>query len=81
MHAQLLQSCPTLGDSMDCSPTGSSVHGILQARTLEWDAIAFSNNSLNFSKNVFNLSKYISIPHKTTFKEGLAEYRVSRAVI
>ena len=38
--AKLLQSCPTLCDPMDCSPTGSSVHGILQARVLEWGAIA-----------------------------------------
>ena len=37
MHSKLLiQSCPTLCDSMDCSPPGSSVHGILQARVLEW---------------------------------------------
>ena len=34
--------CPTLGDSMDCSPPGSSVHGILQARILEWVAMPFS---------------------------------------
>ena len=34
MHAKLLQSCPTLCDPMDCSPPGSSVHGILQARIL-----------------------------------------------
>ena len=37
------QSCPTLSNPMDCSPTGSSVHGIFQARVLEWGAIAFSN--------------------------------------
>ena len=36
------QSCPTLCDPMDCSPPGSSVHGILQARILEWVAICFS---------------------------------------
>ena len=36
------QSCPTLCDSMDCSLPGSSVHGISQARTLEWAAISFS---------------------------------------
>ena len=41
--AKSLQSCPTLCDPMDCSPPGSSVHGILQARTLEWFAISFSN--------------------------------------
>ena len=40
MHAKSLQSCPTLGDPMDCSPPGSSVHGILQARVLEWVACA-----------------------------------------
>ena len=36
------QSCPTLRDPMDCSPPGSSIHGIFQARVLEWVAIAFS---------------------------------------
>ena len=41
--AKLLQSCPTLCDPIDCSPPGSPVPGILQARTLEWDAISFSN--------------------------------------
>ena len=40
--AESLQSCPTLSDPMDCSPPGSSVHGILQARVQEWDVIAFS---------------------------------------
>ena len=38
-----LQSCPTLCDPIDGSPPGSSVPGILQARTLEWVAISFSN--------------------------------------
>ena len=41
--AKSLQSCPTLGDPMDCSLPGFSVHGIVQARTLEWVAISFSN--------------------------------------
>ena len=40
--AKSLQSCPTLRDPMDCSPPGSSVHGIFQARVLEWGAMAFS---------------------------------------
>ena len=39
------KSCPTLGDPMDCSPAGSSVHGISQARKLEWVAISFSRRS------------------------------------
>ena len=41
--AKLLQSCPTLSNPMDCSLLGSSVHGIFQARVLEWGAIAFSH--------------------------------------
>ena len=39
---EVAQSYPTLSNSMDCSPPGSSVHGIFQARVLEWDVIAFS---------------------------------------
>ena len=41
--AKLLQSCPTLCDPIDSSPPGSTIPGILQARTLEWVAISFSN--------------------------------------
>ena len=41
--AKLLQSCPTLCDLIDGSPPGSPIPGILQARTLEWVAISFSN--------------------------------------
>ena len=39
MHAKVLQSCSTVSDLMDCSPLGSSAHGILQSRTLEWAAM------------------------------------------
>ena len=42
MKMKVSQSCPSLCDSMDCTPLGSSVHGILQARILEWVAISFS---------------------------------------
>ena len=42
MHGKSLQSCPTLCDPMDCSPPGSSVQGILQARILEWVAVHVS---------------------------------------
>ena len=41
-ESEVAHSCLILSDPMDCSPPGSSVHGILQARVLEWDAIAFS---------------------------------------
>ena len=44
VHAQSLQSCPTLCNSMDCSPPGSSVRGILQTGILEWVAISFSRD-------------------------------------
>ena len=42
-ESEVAQSCSTLRDPMDCSLRGSSVHGIFQARILEWGAIAFSN--------------------------------------
>ena len=42
IESEVAQSCPTLSDPMDCSPPGSSVHGIFQAGVLEWGAIAFS---------------------------------------
>ena len=42
-ESEVAQSCPTLRDPMDCSLPGSSVHGIFQARVLEWGAIAFSD--------------------------------------
>ena len=41
-ESEVTQSCLTLSDPMDCSPPGSSVHGIFQARVLQWDVIAFS---------------------------------------
>ena len=43
--SEVTQSCPTLCDPMDCSPPGSSIHGIFQARVLEWGAIAFFRRS------------------------------------
>ena len=52
-ESEVTQSCLTLCDPMDCSPAGSSTHGIFQARVLEWDAIAFSHmrclSSVQFS--------------------------------
>ena len=41
---EVTQSCPTLCDSMDSSPPGFSIHGVFQARILEWVAISFSND-------------------------------------
>ena len=45
-ESDVAQSCPTLSDPMDCSLPGSSVHGIFQARVLEWGATAFSRRDL-----------------------------------
>ena len=42
-ESEVAQSCPTLSDPMDCSLPGSAIHGIFQARILEWGGIAFSN--------------------------------------
>ena len=46
-ESEVTQSCLTLSDPMDCSPPGSFIHGIFQARVLEWGAIAFSEEHLN----------------------------------
>ena len=46
-ESEVAQSCPTLSDPMDCSLPGSSIHGIFQARVLEWGAIAFSAGPIN----------------------------------
>ena len=54
--AKLLQSCPTLWDPIDGSPTGSPVPAILQARTLEWVAISFSN-AWKWKEKVKSLSR------------------------
>ena len=50
-ESEVTESCPTLSNPMDCSIPDSSVHGIFQARGLEWGAIAFSD--LRTSKQIF----------------------------
>ena len=52
-ESEVTQSCPTLSDPMDCSLSGSSIHGIFQARVLEWGAIAFSETMLVSLKDFF----------------------------
>ena len=60
-ESKVTQSCLTLRNPMDCSLPGSSIHGIFQARVLEWGAIAFSNI---LSYKVVTLSKdKIKIPY------------------
>ena len=62
------QLCPTLSDSMDCSPPGSSIRGIFQARVLEWGAIAFSvrdSSCLFLDFSIESRLEYISFSHDT----------------
>ena len=53
-ESEVAQLCPTLSDPMDCSPPGSSVHEIFQARVLEWGAIAFSKYIARGTENWHN---------------------------
>ena len=50
-ESEVTQSRPTLSDPTDCSLPGSSIHGIFQARVLEWGAIAFADNPMSMSLN------------------------------
>ena len=65
--AKSLQSCPTLCDPMDSSPPGSSVHRILQARTLEWAAISFSHYTHTHTHTHTSLSIYLLIGTRIVF--------------
>ena len=56
-ESEVAQSCPTFSDPMDCSLPGSSIHGIFQAGVLEWGAIAFSENLLDYMKMPSGVSK------------------------
>ena len=56
-ESEVAQSCPILRDPMDCSPPGSSIHGIFQARVLEWGAISFPKYPLLSSmRHLFTIS-------------------------
>ena len=55
-ESKVAQSCPTLSDPMDCSLPGFSIHGIFQARVLEWSAIAFSDFDFYYGKFSFFLT-------------------------
>ena len=57
MRARAPQSCPTLCDSMDCSPLGSSVHGILHARILEWVVMPLSKGSSRWHEPIRSWEK------------------------
>ena len=76
-ESQVVQSCPTLSDPMDCSLPGSSVHGIFQERVLEWVAVLRIQNLLELSFSVHPLlNLYLSLP-PTICQRMLKEYRAS----
>ena len=64
---EVAQSCPTLCDPMDCSLPGSSIHGVFQARVLEWCAIAFSDDQLGSLLK----SRDITLPTKVHLVKAL----------
>ena len=66
--SEVAQSCPTLSDPMDCSPPGSSVHGIFHARVLEWGAIAFSVNFVRIVLII--LTAEIGFPDQSELNNG-----------
>ena len=72
-ESEVAQTCPTLSDPMDCSLPGSSIHGIFQARVLEWVAIAFSMTNLESTLK----SRDITLPTKV----GLVKAMVFPVVI
>ena len=73
---EIAQSCPTLHDPIDCSLPGSSVHGVFQARVLEWGAIAFSGKDIaqHFKKDLslffINGQKIWGIPFEKNVPGG-----------
>ena len=71
-ESEVAQSCLTPSDPMDCSLPGSSIHGIFQARVLEWGAIAFSEVMLEISK-----MKLLPLPVLEGLREKVA-FRSSR---
>ena len=94
-ESEVAQLCLTLRDPMDCSPPGSSVHGIFQAKVLEWCAIAFSvfhirriiwNIIQIFLKYISNISQILSIvffydPYNSNFRLFKVVSQVSETVL
>ena len=76
-ESEVTQSCPTLRDPMDCSPPGSSVHGIFQGRVLEWGAIASSESRhrslLLIRQNVIRTEGVLSVECRTSQQQQLLE--------
>ena len=85
---EVAQSCPTLSDPMDCILLGSSVHGIFQAKVLEWGAIAFSEKRLglirvhailNTNKNTIKIKFQETVKARSAIEERNERSWVKRA--
>jgi len=63
---EVAQSCPTLSDPMNCSLPGSSIHGIFQARVLEWGAIAFSKYYVRYQEYISRQGEYDPEPQTSS---------------
>ena len=73
-ESEVAQSCPTLSDPIDYSPPGSSVHGIFQARVLEWGAIAFSaSNATEVQSLLSSLKKVCQKKKKKKKREAFVK--------
>ena len=85
-ESEVAQSCLTLSDPMDCSLPGSSVHGIFQARVLEWGAIAFSviTDGTNKARGVTSSPKFCpphcKLRHWPKLSLGLISQNIFRCV-
>ena len=74
-ESEVAQSCPTPSDPMDCSPPGSSAHGIFQARVLEWGAIAFSREA---HYSVIKRNAFVSLLMRWMKLEPIIQSEVSQ---
>ena len=70
-ESEVAHSCPTLSNPMDCSLTGSSVHGIFQARVLEWGAIAFADDTTLMAESEEKLKSLLMKVKEESEKVGL----------
>ena len=79
-ESEVAQSCPTPSDPMDCRLPGSSVHGIFQARVLEWGAIAFSRLNLLVKSFMGSLIEDLSPPYLGDAGEENFPFHVQMAI-
>ena len=84
-ESEVAQSCPTPSDPMDCSTPGSSIHGIFQARVLEWGATAFSklrDKTLSFISERVNLKTDTSLhEYKVLNANYMQNFLLAEAVL